>query len=553
MRELEFFRDKVFYKILNEHENHNEFQYRDGINILKDKFATTGSCVPGGLYFTDDKNIDSFLHYGVTRRDITLPVDNPELKVVADPQMIPLKWRANMLHLGKRAFYLEDEDDLRLLFGIDANSGKFAYILPDMVTVGIMDALVEKLDKIESTCDDRNKFFTRILLLNHCIEIAPEKVLVKHVTEKNLFLMNDDTLDIIFEKFEKDVLEARAIEFMRKIKKEGFLGFYWPTLKILVLKWFSRDIFRDCIYIILEFYCWDGDIPFFLKFFEMMPEHVKMRTLRSISWGLMTDFKQEELLETVGKERLALFIDENFLYSHFYSNKIHLSSKAQLEFVRQVKGPDFLMKLLLRTEFLRWDVVTVMGILERTFGSSFLKENMGTLENPLRKFLQDNLICATFSQMQRFKDSVENFLDENTKKELATVILVWKNFDLNVKHENNENNENNEKSHHQIQMEHFEIIAKKLDFAKFPILTKEPPEKLLEMLKGDGLSFLTTTRQLENVLAFNLREDQRHVIICRAIKLGKMNFLKDQVSKEYEKKLGKKNLARYKFLMGKKQ
>ena len=38
-------------------ENHHGYQYKDGLNILQEPFAETGSCVPGGFYFTDIDNI----------------------------------------------------------------------------------------------------------------------------------------------------------------------------------------------------------------------------------------------------------------------------------------------------------------------------------------------------------------------------------------------------------------------------------------------------------------------------------------------------------------
>ena len=37
--------DKKFFKITNKEECHNGFQYIDGLNILKEPFAETGSCV----------------------------------------------------------------------------------------------------------------------------------------------------------------------------------------------------------------------------------------------------------------------------------------------------------------------------------------------------------------------------------------------------------------------------------------------------------------------------------------------------------------------------
>ncbi len=38
--------NKTFYKITNATECHHGFQYNNGLNILTDAFAESGSCVP---------------------------------------------------------------------------------------------------------------------------------------------------------------------------------------------------------------------------------------------------------------------------------------------------------------------------------------------------------------------------------------------------------------------------------------------------------------------------------------------------------------------------
>ena len=53
-----------FYKILKNDLCHHNFQYVEGENIDTIKFNPSGSCSPGGLYFTNLKNIYYFLNYG---------------------------------------------------------------------------------------------------------------------------------------------------------------------------------------------------------------------------------------------------------------------------------------------------------------------------------------------------------------------------------------------------------------------------------------------------------------------------------------------------------
>jgi len=92
---------KLYFKITNEKENHNGFQYNDGLNVLKEKFNDdpTASCVAGGFYFTNSENIFEFLDHGIYLREITLPTDDPDFKMVQDKNN---KWRANKIILGKK-------------------------------------------------------------------------------------------------------------------------------------------------------------------------------------------------------------------------------------------------------------------------------------------------------------------------------------------------------------------------------------------------------------------------------------------------------------------
>lgn len=90
-----------FFKVTNKNECHNGFQYRDGLNIDPVSFADTGSCVPGGLYFTDAANIASYYEFGVWVREVKLPMEHPKFRMVKDPCW-PSKWRASCIVLGER-------------------------------------------------------------------------------------------------------------------------------------------------------------------------------------------------------------------------------------------------------------------------------------------------------------------------------------------------------------------------------------------------------------------------------------------------------------------
>ena len=91
-----------YFKITNIKENHNGFQYYDGLNVLIDKFNNnpSQSCVKGGLYFTTKEFIHEFYDYGDYLRVIELPTTDLDFKMVKDPQGD--KYRANKIILKER-------------------------------------------------------------------------------------------------------------------------------------------------------------------------------------------------------------------------------------------------------------------------------------------------------------------------------------------------------------------------------------------------------------------------------------------------------------------
>ena len=83
-----------YYKLTNKEENHNGFQYQDGMNEDHLPFNETGSCCPGGLYFSDSENILQFLDSGMYWiREVSPDTEN----MVKDPDNYPIKWRSKSL------------------------------------------------------------------------------------------------------------------------------------------------------------------------------------------------------------------------------------------------------------------------------------------------------------------------------------------------------------------------------------------------------------------------------------------------------------------------
>jgi hypothetical protein len=87
----------TYLKITNKLENHKGLQYQTGLIEDIIPFEPEGSCVPGGIYFSDEKNILTFLDYGEWIREVTIPSD---AEMVQDSQGD--KWRASKVILGER-------------------------------------------------------------------------------------------------------------------------------------------------------------------------------------------------------------------------------------------------------------------------------------------------------------------------------------------------------------------------------------------------------------------------------------------------------------------
>lgn len=111
-----------YYKITNKEETHYGFIYKEGLNVLVEPFNDNPkvTCGKGGLYFTTIDNIHKFYPYGIYLREVFLPTDDPEFRMVKDPD--GTKSRANKIILGKR-YSLYDPKTYDM-FGLDMSNNK---------------------------------------------------------------------------------------------------------------------------------------------------------------------------------------------------------------------------------------------------------------------------------------------------------------------------------------------------------------------------------------------------------------------------------------------
>jgi len=106
----------MYFKITNQEECHHGYQYQTGLNILDRPFEKEGSCVKGGLYFTNLEYLHEFYEYGVWIRVITIPED---AEMVMDS--VGHKWRANKIILGAKYPLFDVETILK--FDLKINPG----------------------------------------------------------------------------------------------------------------------------------------------------------------------------------------------------------------------------------------------------------------------------------------------------------------------------------------------------------------------------------------------------------------------------------------------
>ena len=68
-----------FVKLTNQEENHNEFQFKDGLNVDNIPFNTEKECSAGGIYFCRFDNFTYYINYGYKNmyyiRNVIIPDD----------------------------------------------------------------------------------------------------------------------------------------------------------------------------------------------------------------------------------------------------------------------------------------------------------------------------------------------------------------------------------------------------------------------------------------------------------------------------------------------
>jgi len=119
----ELYKDNTFYKLTNDEENHNGFQFKDGMNVDNILFNPTKKCSPGGIYFTEYDKIPIWIEYGDNVmywiRKVVIP-DNAQVYIE------DYKFKADFMYLGERKS-IWDDDELCML-AVQQNGWALQYV-----------------------------------------------------------------------------------------------------------------------------------------------------------------------------------------------------------------------------------------------------------------------------------------------------------------------------------------------------------------------------------------------------------------------------------------
>ena len=109
-------KNKIYCKITNHLENHKGYQYKNGLNVIKDKFNDdkNDKCGGGGFYFSDLNDILHYHELGNNLRIVELPFDDKDFKVIKIGNDKEFKYRSNKIILRNK-FTFENREELIFL------------------------------------------------------------------------------------------------------------------------------------------------------------------------------------------------------------------------------------------------------------------------------------------------------------------------------------------------------------------------------------------------------------------------------------------------------
>ncbi|BCS83584.1 putative repeat protein [Cotonvirus japonicus] len=283
-------KSKLYFKITNENENHHGFQYKDGINYLIKPFSTEGSCVRGRLYFTKSKYILRFLYFGVYLREIHLPTDNPDFKMIKDSSGD--KYGANMIILGTKR-ELKNPETFKYLESIGVNIFECQYYILDWVVKNNCNIIRKYInqyltnDKLKEFCvENENDIYS------FCDKYIREYETFKYKLCECFGLCNDFKSIVEIDSGTKLVIEELVKNFMNNKNSHKQECPCNSTLKYILLKCSQEVIITigkkyltdNIMYYLVKRTYMFGDLDFFKNL-------LKARSLiKKYNYGIVHDY-----------------------------------------------------------------------------------------------------------------------------------------------------------------------------------------------------------------------------------------------------------------------
>jgi hypothetical protein len=210
-----FDRTKEYFKITSKDENHKGYQYKDGLNILDKKFEPDGSCVAGGLYFTDKHSLCEYYDYGVWIREVFVPhnaqVVEDVVKYVVNDEFgdfkYPRKWRADKLVFGEK-YKLYSLDTLKKFPWLNNDEFYSMKLLNSLAAEGNVKSLEELLKNPIKGLTVKN-IYDKVRYEG--LHVNLDSIFIKNNskrTKRPVKLFNNDIIGLLYDAFMDKELDS---------------------------------------------------------------------------------------------------------------------------------------------------------------------------------------------------------------------------------------------------------------------------------------------------------------------------------------------------------
>lgn len=195
----------ICLKITNEIETHFGFKYVDGLNILVSEFNDDPNvkCGSGGFYFTTKKHIQKFYSFGIYLREISIPITDPEFKILKCKDNT--KWRCNKIILGTKHSLFDPETYVK--FGLDIWQNK--HIIVFACKYGKLDFL----EKLKSMDINWNKKYPKNTINQMIIAASKYRqiAVLDWLKKENIIYYSDNKYDYDYDEEEEEKVVIQSV------------------------------------------------------------------------------------------------------------------------------------------------------------------------------------------------------------------------------------------------------------------------------------------------------------------------------------------------------